>query len=115
MVARGWGGAAAMPSTSQRHRATHGGRPSRPTHPLLTALAPTDINPSPTQYSYPVGARADDVGLGGPSWSPVGGVGPLLCHRQATISRRTTAGDHEGPPIHSTPPSPLRTLMGFYG
>src|SRR5207247_1519316 len=71
--------------------------------------------PNPVFLSTSVGARADDVGLGGPSWSPVGGAGPLLCHRQASVARRTTAGDHKGPPVHPSPPSPLRTLMGFYG
>src|SRR5438132_10415634 len=39
------------------------------------------------------------------------GDGPF--HRQATITRRSTAGDHKGPPFHSSPLSPLRMVMAF--
>ncbi len=28
--------------------------------------------------------------------------------------REQDAGDHQGPPIHSQPPSPLRLLMGLF-
>ena len=33
----------------------------------------------------------------------------------ASVNRNEegTTGDHKGPPVHSLPPSPLRTLTGF--
>jgi hypothetical protein len=34
-------------------------------------------------------------------------------HRRASICRRTTAGDHKGPPFPAPPPSPLQILMSF--
>jgi len=43
---------------------------------------------------------------GGPSWSPVGGDAARSSTSQRL--RRTTAGDHEGPPFPAPPPSPLR-------
>ena len=41
-----------------------------------------------------VGARVADVGLGGPSWSPVGGMGSC-----SSKVRQQDAGDHQGPPM----------------
>src|SRR5437773_2360534 len=51
--------------------------------------------------SASVGARVVERMWGGPLWSPVWGM--LTSHR-----RRTTAGDHKGPPFPAPPPSPLR-------
>jgi len=58
-----------------------------------------------------VGARADDVGKGGPLWSP-GGGGVLAF--PACEHRDQDAGDHKGPPRRSSPPSPLRMVRSFF-
>src|SRR5437764_7960826 len=41
------------------------------------------------------------------------GWGKRPVQRRATIPRRPTAGDHQGPPFPTSPPSPLRMLMSF--
>src|SRR6266571_7258161 len=58
-----------------------------------------------------VGARVDDVGLGGPLWSPAGWGGGRVSPRGE--SGEQDAGDHKGPPFRSPPLSPLRMLMGL--
>ena len=58
-----------------------------------------------------VGARVDDVGLGGPLGSPAGwGVDRVAAEWKP---EEQDAGDHKGPPIRSPPLSPLRMLMGL--
>src|SRR6266849_6379654 len=62
------------------------------------------------EAGWSVGARVDDVGKGGPLWSP-GGGGVLAF--PAREHREQDAGDHKGPPRRSSPPSPLQMLMSF--
>src|SRR2546421_11641124 len=47
-----------------------------------------------------VGARVDDVGLGGPLWSPAGWGGGRVAARWEPDEQ--DAGDHKGPPTPSS-------------
>src|SRR6266516_3982571 len=73
----------------------------------LSALISINLRnyPSPS-----VGAREDDVGLGGPSWSPVG----MGCAARSSRSQQgrgprshPPSGDHEGHPYGSSGLLPL--------
>src|SRR5579862_3226912 len=46
--------------------------------------------------------------MGGPLWSPALPRTPIASMVHEQIGVRGSAGDHKGPPIHSTPPSPLQ-------
>src|SRR6266705_5607308 len=63
--------------------------------------------PKKKSLSISVGARVDDVGLGGPLWSPVdGGYGPFIDEPTSSGDpRRATIKAHHP---SSQPPSPLR-------
>ena len=41
------------------------------------------------------------------------GVGEKPMYCEIGVVRRSTAGDHKGPPVRSPPHSPLQMLMGF--
>ena len=76
---------------------------------ILSDICKTIYSVATTIYS--VGAGADDVVWGGPSWPPAGWGGgrvPPTCTRD-----EQDAGDHKGPPSLTQPRSPLRMLMGF--